>query len=924
MQSVIRLLFNLYPGEEKKSGLFLLLGLLWGIGSYGTLTLSEGLFIEKVGAFYLPKIYLISSFFLCSCSGLLLCLMTRKKISSKYLFLAPVIGIICSNLFLLCALPQLTGSALKAIYFFYRMTGFGFTILSFTTFWSFADQFFNLQDGKRCFCIFNAIIFFGDAIGSGSISWFIDYIGIRGILIIFTCCLISTIPLIFYISNKFKFLSEEHNLYIETEHSPSIRKSLKIILQSKFTLLLVGFYFLMQILAIATEYNYSSFFEKTLVSTQSNLPITSFISKCSLWVSLGNMCFALLAYSRIIKKIGINNIIIIAPVCFVLLFSVWLCKSSLYIAILAVIIREGVCYALDDNNLQLLISGIPNKIRNQIRILVESFIEPLGMLMCSFLCLPGKQIPLSFAIALTALLLVFLLRYQYPKAIFKNLSLETISFDKKMVDWIKQLSKKEKRQAELFFLKTLKSQSEKEQIITFEHLLKIGDRNLLPSLLAHLNKFSLPAKVKAVELLRESIWANDYFCIELLERWRKTVPHPAIKTAIYLYFAKHRLLNPDDIACDLNLYSPQAGLFMSSIIAIRSQTLDHPLMSKATEKLNELLMSDLKEDIIQGITILEFESNQRNIQTLIEFLFHPSKQIQIAAAKALASSVSSEQKYYASKIIKIIGVTDNTSLKMELLHILEQILDKNTVKEFVLTIAKLKSKEKKYAESIVVNLKKEIIPDLLNILCDEKDNNKARLSAARILGKIDIVLLRKKIHKLVKQEISVAYCHAHHVEMLPKLYPNYDLNLLTNALMTNYRSCVQFIIELLGISGSAENFDVLSRSLNSKNSKIKAQALESLEKSCSSSLYALIEPFMTKEAPHSYHTRKYIKSGNRTFSLKEILNIMSKSSVRLNQITAGQLQEELSCLDSVFKKPTVYEEIIKEQIEENISGLNMV
>lgn len=902
MREAFRLLFNLYPGEEKKSGLFLFLGLLWGIGSYGTLTLSEGLFIECVGAENLPKIYLVSSLFVCGCSALLLSLMTNKKISSQYLFLLPIVGTILSNALLLISLHFLSEGSTKIIFFFYRMTGFGFTILSFTTFWSFADQFFNLQDGKRCFCIFNAIIFLGDALGSGSIAWLLQRFGIQGLSIMFMVCLISTVPLIFYIAREFKFLSEEHNVYVETENTPTFKDSLKIIAKSKFTIFLVGFYFLMQVLAIATEYNYSSFFEKALSSKTTALPVTSFISKCSLWISLGNMFFALVAYSRIIKKIGINNIIIIAPVCFVLLFAFWIQKSTLFIAIMAVVAREGLCYALDDNNLQLLIFGIPNKIRNQIRILIESFIEPLGMLMCSCLCLPGKQLPLLLTIAVIALILVCLIRSQYSRAIFNNLSVQTISFDKKMVDWIKQLSKKEKRQAELFFLTTLKNQNEKDKIITFEHLLKIGNRNLLPSLLAHLNRFSLPAKLKALELLRDCIWAKDYFCIELLERWRKTVPHPALKTAIYLYFAKHRLLNPDHAAN--HLQSSETGLFMSSIVAIRSQNPDHPLMSKATERLQELLNSEIDEDVILGVIVLEFESNPRNIHTIMQFLFHKSKEIQLAAGKALVASITPEEKYYAPQLIKLMGNTDNAPLRLYLLHALEQILDKNSIREFILTISKLKSKDKKYAEHIASNLKKEIISDLLDILGNEKENNKTRLSAAKILGKIDIALLRKKVHKLIKQEIHMAYYHAHHMEMLPKLYPNYNLNLLTNTLKTNYRSCVQFIIELLGISGSTENSDVLSRGLGSKNSKIKAQALESLEKSCNNSLYALIEPFITKEAPHPYHTRKYIKTGNRTFSLSEILNIMSKSPVQLNQMAARQLQNELSLLDDAFKNPS--------------------
>ncbi|AHK63168.1 hypothetical protein M832_03030 [Chlamydia avium 10DC88] len=79
MKKALRLLLDLHHGEEKRVFLFLLLGLIWGTGCYGTLALSEGLFLENLGTENLPATYLSSSFILCVFSSLILYNLFKKK-----------------------------------------------------------------------------------------------------------------------------------------------------------------------------------------------------------------------------------------------------------------------------------------------------------------------------------------------------------------------------------------------------------------------------------------------------------------------------------------------------------------------------------------------------------------------------------------------------------------------------------------------------------------------------------------------------------------------------------------------------------------------------------------------------------------------------------------------------------------------------
>lgn len=905
MEKTIRLLFNLYPGEGKKVFLFLLLGLLWGIGNYGTLTLSEGLFVEHVGIQGLPSVYFWSSIFVCSCALFILYSLSKRKISSSLLFLFPTVLTLSFNLIFLILNCYFSQSLLFHIYFFYRLAGWSLTILGFTTFWTFADEFFNLQDGKRFFSIFNAIIFLGDAIGNGSIS-FINIIGLQGILCFFSLCSIIAIPLVFIISKQLDSLSKEHSFYVDKEQNVSIKQSISIISKSKFSICLIAFYFCMQLLAILTEYKYLDAFQKIFLSSETPYTLTRFLSVCGLWISIGNMIFALIAYSRIIKKIGINNIIIIAPILFLCLFSVWLKYSCLFIATLSIIAREGLIYALDDNNLQLLISGVPNKLRSHIRIFIESFIEPIGMLVCSGLCFifSNKQILICFTIALIATFLALFLRHFYPKAIFSNLSYNKIPFDKELSAWLNRLSNKEKRLTEVFLLLALRKQDEKEQLVAFQHLLNMNNPNLLPRLLNHINTFSLPRKISAIEILRESNSATDPLSLELLERWRKSSPHPAIQSAIQMYLSRHRLLNPINVIQDLDnscLY-----LKTAAILTIRTKTSRSSVIYQKTEKkIHEILSSNNLEEVCIGIKLLGFEKKEEHLDVLINFL-QTSSDIKIlrTASSSLYQIITSEHTKYTANLISLLAKIKDVKTQNYILKSLSKIIDIKNIKNLLLTSKNLRPKERITLEKIILTLGSIASPTLLTILYEDEVHDRIRISCAKILRQIDLNILRKNNYRIIKKEIDKAYFYAYHQKHIQQAYPHLNLDLLVMTLEINYCSSIDFIIQLLGISGTwSADPDILITALKNHNSKTRAQALEFLQKMCGNNIFSFVEPLLNKELNVDV-TKYYIKSYGSLFPLSKLLTIMLKSPFLFNQVVAKKLQEEF------ITREESYEEIL--------------
>lgn len=902
MARALRLLFNLHPGEGGKAGLFLILGLLWSIGSYGSFVLSEGMFLEHVGAIGLPKIYLTIAAAMCLLSAALLFALNRFSIASLLFSLISlwIAAILTFFLFL----PHY--SHCPAYWYAYKVIGWIIPISIYIVYWAFADQYYDLQDGKRFFSLFNSVTFLGDALGGALIVWLLELLGARWLMLLFAAVMVSALPIILVITRRCTALSEDPSDHA-TQAPCTPKALLHTIFKSKFTLYLILFYFAMQLVAIVTEFNCMDTYGKCFADKPENA-LTEFHGKVGMWISLANMFFGMFGYSRLVKKMGINNMIMIAPTFFLAIFSFWFFKDALYIAIFGMVAREGMVYSFDDNNLNLLIAGVPSKTRNHVRIAIESFIEPTGMFAAAGLLFffQGHAGLLGFAVSLCALAIVLFLRTSYPRAIFHNLAISALRFDKKLKDYLKDFSNKELKKTEFTLLCNLKRSCERGQLIAYEVLLKIGSVHLLPRLLNQIGKLSLPSKLKAIELLSESPWATEPVIIERLQRWRHILPHPMIKSAIHFYLAKHGQIRPERIMQDLQ--SDHLGLRAASILALKTapNALQFPSFnSLASEKLSELLYSDEDSTVALALKIIGLEREAKNLSVLFSYLKHPSLIVARAAAKALSLTTYPESTDYAEPLIAYLSQAQDGELRRSCLQALECILTCETLRPLILACLNFRPAEQKIIEKMALELEGDLTTPLLGMVKDRTLPDKCRLLAGKILGQVELKALQKALLPLLKIEIDRAYFYFYHAHTVQKQLPQQDLTILQKGLKASYQSILDFIIQLLGVAGSYVECDVLSTTLQSTNRKIRAQAIESLEKVCHSQLFALLEPLIDDRHPEE-KLRHYIQSGGLPLNLTQLLEALKLSSSRSDQIIAIALKAQLKTAD--------WQQVVKEKL----------
>jgi hypothetical protein len=430
-------LFTIYRGEGLKALHFCLFSFLVALVSVCAETLGDGLFLEEVGASGLPLSFLVTAlgmFFVSSC---LLFALNRHSIHKI------IIGT-CFVFLLFEAIiySHLMGWGLAPVgaWLWYALQAGNYMFLTamFVSHWTFLDRHYDLQDAKRLYGIFNAALITGCAAGSGLVSLFIESIGPHGLLLIIGGLMCATSTYLLFLTRRYEEVADDTFATKSSGDGGSMRQIFRAILNSRFTFLLLISGVVIELISTITEYNYMGALTHYFTADHQ---LTLFLSRCRTCIYMIDVVVGLFFYSRLVKRFGSSRIFIIPSLYFTLLFAVWPSWTGLAILVLALFAVEGVLYSIDDSNFNLLINAVPSKVRAPVRVVIESFFEPVGMLAGALILLAIEFDSrwLGLALAGVSLLICMALHRGYSKALFANLSANTIHFDRPVGAWLAKI-----------------------------------------------------------------------------------------------------------------------------------------------------------------------------------------------------------------------------------------------------------------------------------------------------------------------------------------------------------------------------------------------------------------------------------------------------------------------------------------------------
>ena len=673
----------------------------------------------------------------------------------------------------------------------------------------------------------------------------------------------------------------------------STRHLFKSIITSPFTILLLLFCILLQILLVITEYEYMFGLQKFFQHSDGR-GLTEFIGKLYLFGATFNIFFGIFLYGRLLKKAGLNNVLLLVPVFFTSLYLGWSFSSHLALTVMGFIAVEGVLVLVEDNNFTLLLNAVPLRLKGKIRIVCESMIEPFGILISSILIMVFQQQSkiLGFCLSLLMLGVGLVMRAYYTKGIFYNLISHLINFQEPKHSWETQLSRKDYNQSKKKFLQQFLNLKTNEQFFILECALRFNDKRLLHSLMGKITKLSSEVKIQVIQILCD--YPNDisrqfqvYF-----QYWIKQ--DTSLHKHLVFHFAKMDLIKLDQIE------KSSCPYLRASYALTQSRYSEN---SSAKEDLSHMLSSKSEDEnrvAIDSLRFMKDPSFNMSLMNLLEEKPHLREPI----LKTLSTTIDATCDYLLPTLLAELESESHISNRYLLVSCIEKTLNLSNLPTVLLQTIHWKEPEKRDLAKAVHKMGYETAPLLVEMLQNPKYTDKVRLFAGQILSKIDKKVLKTAFNEICSKEIRRAYLYYYHYITIQKSYPYSILNLLEQALKHSYDSILDFIIQIQAFIQDFDKGEILTQSLHSTNPKTYSQAQETLQKMSPRKLYIKMQPLI--EAGHeklffkSYHNQKL-----PILSLDELLDLLEHSSSRVNRMIVISLKSRLN-IDTKAVKATSY------------------
>lgn len=890
MQRLLQKAFGIYPGEGFKSFRFARMALFWALGIMTLETLSDGLFLEKVGAQALPTAYLTIALLMLGVSSLMLYILRH---TSPYRILTTVMAIgacigIAASLFLFSDPPTWFWLSFKILS---RML----FVMLIACSWTFIDQYHDLQDAKRVYSLYSAAFFMGNICSGTLINLALESLGYPWLLLIAAASLLVALREARQIAVKTPPAHDDNVDGIFSSDRSGFGTIARLIKQSPFTILLMSLSLIIQLLMTVSEFSYMDSFGRIIGGGVGNDgAIAEFLGRCRAWISACNIFMGLFCYSRFVRKMGLNNAILITPLFFLLVYSQWIFSDSLMIAVLGLIAVDGILFTVEDNSFNLLTNAVPAKLKSKVRIINDSFFEPLGLLISSLLLLglqSGSRL-LGFILTLLAITVTLLLRSLYSRALLINLKDNALHFERKLKEWFASLRGREEKDSKKSILKALRSDKEEMRLLACEALLSLQDPSVLPQILEVSRAFGTLSKIRLLQLFEASPFGNNHQILDSISNWLVESKSPEFCKWANFYLAKRDRHDPDRI--DEELEQSDLLIRAAAILALQNRSESAPLhRAIAAKKIDLMLKSQRIDEISMALEILGEGSND-SIPKALALLSHESILVKRSAAKCVAKLASPRAGSYAMRLIEEAESARDNTFRLHCLDALGKIADSSTIKDLLIASVYFRPNERRRTEEIMVQMGLKTVPLLLSITKNLSIPERGRILAGKILGRLALPQLQANLIEVIGIEIDRAYFYFYFGHTIQKHYPLYDLEMLEHALLAGFQSVVDFIIHLLGAAGSIDEPELLVRALHSRNAKVQSYAVESLEKTCSPRLFAKIAPLID-DLPLVERMAACLKHKKDLpqLSLSDLLARLEQSPSLYDKIVAARLKSTL-------------------------------
>ncbi len=839
-------LLRIREGEGRKVVHFAGLAAMVQAGISIGLSTAYSLFLEYVGADRLPLIYVTMPIVMLVYVPVGAYL--QNRFGNERTFAGALLALAVSCAALSGALAWGGRSAEGPVLQYYVSYVFAemAALVLFTLLWNFIDRYFDILDAKRLYSLFSGGMAAGAIVGGLAVALLVRHLTVPVLYGLWGLIAAATLPVIRALRREWTPAGELD----EEADDDSVPLSTWIgtlfdgLRGSRYVVALVSVFASMLVIATVCEYQYMHVFE----SDRTDAEIAALLGILYAAVNVFSLIANLLIVNRLVVSVGVRNTALIQPIAFCVAFSLLFLAHGFGAAIIAFFVLQGIMPSVDFNNQNFLFQALPSRLKAQLRTVIEGLGEPVATGVAGVALLAAAELLSAEMLALAGLvgaivcvLLAFWLRHEYARATVANLRDTWLDFGKRGTD----AASEKLEPGEIDILSNAARASDSDRAVQAIRILWIEDHTLAVDLLLELlDRISVSDQQCAAPLLSVMLREDDGDVLRRILAWLRLRRTP-IAAELASELCRHNLLSAQEVEGMLQSADPDSRA-AASVALWRSWQLE---ANYRGIRITRELLNGTAEERLAAIRAMGKLDQPRYARFLRQFLRDPSPGIRKQALATMYDLVREDTDSVLRDLMAVVRSGDRAERLMGL-----EALGKIGSTECIAPLARAADRfvpfERRQAEAVIERIGLRSVPNLLSLLRSHDCPYSGKSMAARVLGRISFAQLGALAEELIADEIRNAYAYlGAHQALNARGGGDKALSVLRRFCRDVQAEIVELVLELLTISGRLPDFELMTASLRSGDSRDRANAIEAIEQACPRRVYRRLLPLLDAASP---------------------------------------------------------------------------
>ena len=887
MLTSVRRWFQVLPDEGGKVLYFALLAGMLQAGVAIGMVAADSLFLAKLGIEMLPLVFIFMPLVMAIYAPIYSVLISR--LGTVALFRVTLTLLVIGGFAF-----GLGGERFaQTPWFLFAMkfyVGLWFIAL-YTLFWNFADDYFNILDGKRLYGLIAAGSSAGAMLGGGLVTALSGLVPAAKLFLVWAAVAMATFPVFLVLLRRYKAISADD---AQSDESMSLPRLLRFILAtfkaSPFALALALICFVMVALTSSLEYLSLGVFAQDRDADG----LASLLGGLYAIAGALTLVINLFFFNRIVGRFGVGSTALIVPLSYLIAFIAFYLHHSFAAALVAFYAYQSLFVAIEFNNINLLYTALPAGVKRQLRTFIEAMAEPaasatagLALFYSASHIDPDNVALAGLLVACIALAIAAFIRQNYRGALAINLRNDWLDFANPDHAWRQQLT-----DPDFTLLRnTAFSGARNQQLLAVELLWRLKDTSARAALL----NFLSTATAEEADHLRHAISG-------LLQQGDTE----ALAETLLWLESDHGPNEPDV----LDAFTSSGAFPVRRLQAwLRSDRPAHQAaiavarwngsrlgdVAQALGEIRELFAGDADSRRF-AIRAIGDCRQSRHASELLPFLKESDPELRLEALRSLRKLASPDTAALLPHVLPLID-DGSSEERLLILGMAEKVSDTSTIPSLLWAAEHFSSAESRKLEAIIAGMGLKAIPGVIHLLRNVSAPFHSRSVAVRALSRLAMPQLLLITEEVIDDELRRAKeAVVAHRALVGDRSSGVGQTVLTRFYRDAAAEGLEFVLELLSLTGRLSDFDLIRASLAFANPRDRANAIETIQQSCSRTLFQRICELIEATVPGS----GLQASVDATLPVEAVLRRAAASNIAL-EASAGLVAFRERGLDGGFE-----------------------